>query len=104
MILSTTEHLPGKNYEILGIVRGCNVNTKHIGKDIGASLKTIVGGELKGYTEMMEEARQVADSRMIQAALSMGADAIVGIRYGTSSLMPGAAEIMVYGTAVKFTE
>ena len=104
MILSTTEHLPGKNYDILGIVRGCNVNTKHIGKDIGASLKTIVGGELKGYTEMMEEARQVADSRMIQAAISMGADAIVGIRYGTSSLMPGAAEIMVYGTAVKFTE
>ena len=102
MILSTTEHLPGKNYEILGIVRGCNVNTKHIGKDIGASLKTIVGGELKGYTEMMEEARQVADSRMIQAALGMGADAIIGIRYGTSSLMPGAAEIMAYGTAVKF--
>ncbi|MBQ2753218.1 MAG: YbjQ family protein [Firmicutes bacterium] len=104
MILSTVEYLPGKNYEILGVVKGCIVNTKHIGKDIGASLKTIVGGELRGYTEMLEEARQAADSRMIQAALNMGADAIIGIRYGTSSLMQGAAEIMVYGTAIKFTE
>ncbi|MBE6008555.1 MAG: YbjQ family protein [Lachnospiraceae bacterium] len=104
MILSTIEHLPGRQYEILGVVKGCIVNTKHVGKDIGASFKTIVGGELKGYTEMLEEARQAADSRMIQAALNMGADAIIGIRYSTSSIMPGAAEIMVYGTAVRFTE
>ncbi len=104
MILSTVEYLPGKNYEILGVVKGCIVNTKHIGKDIGASLKTIVGRELRGYTEMLEEARQAADSRMVQVALNMGADAIIGIRYGTSSLMQGAAEIMVYGTAIRFIE
>jgi len=102
MIISTVDYLPGKNYEIIGIVKGCMVNTKHIGKDIGASLKTIVGGELKGYTEMLEESRRIADDRMIDAAVRMGADAIIGVRYGTSSLMQGAAEIMVYGTAVRF--
>ncbi len=102
MLICTVEYLPGKNYEILGIVKGCTVNSKHIGKDIGAGFKGIVGGELKGYTEMIEEAREIAHNRMVSAASNLGADAIIGVRYGTSSVMQGAAEVLAYGTAIRF--
>lgn len=101
MIISTTENI-GKNYEIIGIVKGTTVNSRHIGKDIGASFKTIVGGEIKGYTEMIEEAQKIATERMVSDAERMNADAIVGVRLSTSSVMQSASEITAYGTAVKF--
>lgn len=102
MKIYTTDYITGKNLETLGLVQGSTVQSKHIGKDIAASFKTIVGGELKGYTEMMNDARKNATDRMIAQAESMGADAIVGVRYSSSAIMDGAAEIMAYGTAVKF--
>ena len=86
MIISTTENI-GKNYEVIGIVKGTTVNSRHIGKDIGASFKTIVGGEIKGYTEMIEEAQKIATERMVSDAERMNADAIVGVRLSTSSVM-----------------
>ncbi len=101
MIISTTENI-GKNYEVIGIVKGTAVNSRHIGKDIGASFKTIVGGEIKGYTEMIEEAQKIATERMVSDAERMNADAIVGVRLSTSSVMQSASEITAYGTAVKF--
>ena len=101
MIISTTENT-GKNYEVIGIVKGTTVNSRHIGKDIGASFKTIVGGEIKGYTEMIEEAQKIATERMVSDAERMNADAIVGVRLSTSSVMQSASEITAYGTAVKF--
>ena len=101
MIRSTTENI-GKNYEVSGIVKGTTVNSRHIGKDIGASFKTIVGGEIKGYTEMIEEAQKIATERMVSDAERMNADAIVGVRLSTSSVMQSASEITAYGTAVKF--
>ena len=102
MQLYTIENIPGKEYEALGIVKGAIVQSKHIGKDFMAGLKTIVGGEISGYTEMIAEARAIATRRMTEEATAMGADAIVGIRYGSSSVMEGAAEVLAYGTAVKF--
>ena len=102
MKIYTTDYITGKNLETLGLAQGSTVQSKHIGRDIAASFKTIVGGELKGYTEMMNEARKMATSRMIEQAEAMGADAIVGVRYASSAVMDGAAEIMAYGTAVKF--
>lgn len=102
MFLTTTENIPGKEYEIIGVAMGSTIQSKHIGKDIGAGLRNIVGGEVKAYVEMMEQARDIATQRMIQNAQQMGADAIVGIRYGTSAIMASAAEVMAYGTAVKF--
>ena len=102
MKLVNIDYLPG--YEIveaLGIVKGQTVQSKNIGKDIGAGFKTIVGGELAGYTDMLKEARQIATKRMVDEAESLGADAITNIRYGSSSVMSGAAEIIAYGTAVK---
>lgn len=102
MIFTNTETIPGKEYEILGPVSGSIVQSKHIGKDIMAGFKTIVGGEIRGYTEMMMEARQEALSRLAHEAEKMGADAVVSIRYTTSSIMEGASEVMAYGTAVKF--
>ena len=101
MIISTTENI-GKNYEVIGIVKGTTVNSRHIGKDIGASFKTIVGGEIKGYTEMIEEAQKIATERMVSDAERMNADAIVGVRLSTSSVMQSASEITAFGTAVKF--
>ncbi len=92
----------GKTLEMLGIVGGATIQSKHIGKDIGAGFKTLVGGELRGYTEMMEEARSIAEKRMVENAEKMGADAVVNVRYTTSAIMQGASEVMVYGTAVKF--
>ena len=102
MKLVNIDYLPG--YEIVeahGIVKGQTVQSKNIGKDIGAGFKTIVGGELAGYTDMLKEARQIATKRMVDEAESLGADAIINIRYGSSSVMSGAAEIIAYGTAVK---
>jgi uncharacterized protein YbjQ (UPF0145 family) len=102
MILVTTDTIPGKEIkESLGIVKGQVVQSKHIGKDFMAGLKTVVGGEIEGYTEMIAEAREIATSRMIEEANRMGADAIVGIRYGSSAIMDGASEMLAYGTAVK---
>lgn len=101
MLISTVENI-GREYTVLGIVRGTTVNSKNIGRDIGASFKTLVGGEIKGYTEMIDEAVDVATNRMIAAAERLGADAIIGMRYTTSSVMQAASEVTAYGTAVKF--
>lgn len=101
MIIVTTESVPGKKtIEYKGFVKGSTVQSKHIGKDIMAGLKTIVGGELKEYTEMMEEAREKAIERMIENANANGANAIVGMRLESSSVMQNASEIIAYGTAV----
>ena len=102
MMVTTTEQLPGRDVkEVLGIVFGSCVQTKHIGKDIRANLRSVIGGEAKAYTEMMEEARRTAMQRMIDDAKRLGADAIIGMRYATSQTMAGAAEIIAFGTAVK---
>ena len=102
MILVTTEEIKGKTIaETLGVVKGEVVQSKNIGRDFMAGMKTLVGGEIKGYTEMIREARQIATKRMVDEAEKVGADAVVGIRYGSSAVMQGAAEIIVYGTAVK---
>ncbi len=101
MIISTTENI-GKSYEVMGIVRGGTVQTVNVVRDLGASFKTIVGGELTKYNEMMDDARRIATERMVKEAEALGADAIVGVRYSSASIMQSAAEIMAYGTAVKF--
>jgi uncharacterized protein YbjQ (UPF0145 family) len=97
-----TENIPGRKYELIAIVKGSMIQSKHLGRDIGNALKSIVGGELRGYSEMLNEARAIATKRMMQEAVDMNADAVVNIRYTTSTVMQGAAEILVYGTAVKF--
>lgn len=102
MILYTVETIPDKKYELLGLVQGSTVQSKNIGKDFMAGLRNIVGGEMKGYTEMLEDARRQATERMAARAEMLGADAVIGIRYATSTITQGAAEIMVYGTAVRF--
>lgn len=102
MILSNTETVPGKTIvEFFGVVTGSTVRAKHIGRDIMAGLKNIVGGELKGYTELLGDARQEALNRMTAQAQSMGANAVVNVRFATSSVAQGAAELFAYGTAVK---
>ena len=101
MILVNTDYITGKELEMLGLVKGSTIQSKNIGKDITQGLKTIVGGELKAYTEMMNEARALATKRMVEEAEALGADAIVNIRYASSSVTQGAAEVIVYGTAVK---
>lgn len=102
MILVNTNNIPGKEItEVIGLVRGSTIQSKHIGKDIVASLKTIVGGEINEYTKMLEQARQIAIKRMVDDAESQGANAVVNIRFATSAIMQGAAELLVYGTAVK---
>jgi uncharacterized protein YbjQ (UPF0145 family) len=102
MLLSTTETVPGKAIrEFFGVVSGSTVRAKHIGKDIMAGLKNIVGGELKGYTELLQEARQEALERMIAQAQSVGANAVVNVRFSTSNITQGAAELFAYGTAVR---
>ena len=101
MILTNTETVPGKTIvEHFGLVSGSTVRAKHVGKDILAGLKNIVGGELKGYTELLHESRQQSTDRMIEQATQLGANAIVNVRYATSSVAQGAAELYVYGTAV----
>ncbi len=102
MLIVTTEYISGKELEMLGMVKGSTIQSKHLGKDISQSFKTLVGGELKSYNEMMNEARALATKRMVQEAEALGADAIVGVRYASAAVMQGAAEVMAYGTAVKF--
>ncbi|EAR54867.1 hypothetical protein SKA34_14280 [Photobacterium sp. SKA34] len=102
MIYTTTETVPGREIEtILGVVNGNVVQSKHVGRDLMAGLKSIVGGELKGYTEMLTEARAIATERLVTEAEKLGADAIVGVRFTTSAVTDGASEIMAFGTAVK---
>ena len=103
MILATIDSIPGKNFEVLGMVKGTIVQSKNFGRDFMAAMKTLVGGEIKGYTEMLTEARQIATKRMVDEAEALHADAIVGVRYGSSAVMQNAAEVVAYGTAVKFT-
>ena len=101
MILTNIETIPGKKIvEHYGIVAGSTVRAKHIGKDIMASLKNMVGGELKGYTELLQESRAEATSRMVAQAQQLGANAVVNVRFTTSSVAQGASEILAYGTAV----
>lgn len=101
MILVNIDHIPGKEIEAIGLVKGSSIRTKNMFRDIGAGLKTLIGGEMKGYVKMMDEARQLATKRMVDDAEKVGADAVINIRYSTSAIMAGAAEILAYGTAVK---
>ena len=104
MILVNTDYITGKELEMLGLVRGSTIQSKNIGKDITQGFKTLVGGELKAYNEMMNEARALATKRMVAEAEQMGADAVVNIRYASAAVMQGAAEVIAYGTDVKFME
>ena len=104
MILVNTDYISGKELETLSLVKGSTIQSKNIGKDITQSFKTLIGGELKAYNEMMNEARALATKRMVAEAENLGADAIVNIRYASSAVMQGAAEVIVYGTAVKFVK
>ena len=101
MKLYNIDYIPGQNIEALGLVRGAVVQSKNFGKDFMAGMKTLVGGEIRSYTEMLNEARAIATKRMGDEAEGLGADAVVNIRYGSSAIMQGAAEIVAYGTAVK---
>ena len=101
MILVNTDYISGKELETLGLVKGSTIQSKHMGKDLFNALKTIVGGELTSYTDMMNEARAKATKRMVQEAEALGADAVVNIRYSSSAVMQGAAEVLAWGTAVK---
>ena len=103
MIITTGNDVPGKkSYQVLGVVKGSTVRARNIGRDIGAGLKSIVGGEVKTYTEMTKNAREEAYNRMVNQAIDLGADAIIGVRFTTSMVMQGASEMLAYGTAVKF--
>ncbi len=103
LIITTTETVPGKEiFEILGLVKGNTIRARHIGSDITAGLKSLVGGEIKGYVKAITEAREEALERMVNEANELGADAIVSMRFSTSQIMEGSAEILAYGTAVKF--
>ena len=102
MQLLSINYVPGKEIEALGMVKGSVVQTKHMGKDFMAGMKTLVGGEIRSYTEMLNEVRAIATQRMAEEAMALGADAVIGVTYGSSAIMQGAAEIVAYGTAVKF--
>ena len=102
MKLLSIDYIPDTKIEALGMVKGTIVQTKNIGRDFMAGMKTLVGGEIVGYTEMLNEARQIAVKRMVDEAEALGADAVVNIRYGSSSVMQGSAEVIAYGTAVKY--
>lgn len=104
MLIVNTDYISGKELETLGLVKGSTIQSKHIGKDITQSFKTLVGGELKAYTEMMDDARSLATNRMIDEAQKLGADAIINVRYASSAVIQGAAEVIVYGTAVKYLQ
>ena len=101
MLLLNIDYVPGKEVEPLGLVKGTVVQSKNVGKDFMAGMKTLVGGEITGYTEMLVEARQIATKRMVDEATVMGADAVINVRFGSSAVMQGAAEVIAYGTAVK---
>lgn len=100
MQIFNVDYLPTNNYELLGLVKGNIVQSKHIGKDILASLNTLVGGEVTSYTEMINEARDIATNRMIEEAKKLGANAIIGVNYSTSSVLQGTTEVVAYGTAI----
>ena len=102
MVLVNIDYIPGKEFEVLGMAKGTVVQSKNFGKDFMAGMKTLVGGEITGYTEMLNEARQIAVKRMVDEAEALGADAVINIRYGSSAVMQGAAEVIAYGTAVRF--
>ena len=102
MILVNTDHITGKELEMLGIVKGSTVQSRNLGRDITQMFKTMVGGELKAYNELMNNARALATKRMVAEAEELKADAIVNIRYASATVVQGAAEVMAYGTAVKF--
>ena len=102
MILVNTDYISGKELETLSLVKGSTIQSKHIGNDIVQSFKTLVGGELRAYNDMMNEARALATKRMVAEAEALGADAVVNIRYASAAVMQGAAEVIVYGTAVRF--
>jgi uncharacterized protein YbjQ (UPF0145 family) len=102
MILVNTDYITGKEFEMLGLVKGSTIQSKNIGRDITQGFKTLVGGELKAYTEMMNDARALATKRMVAEAEELQADAVINIRYASAAVMQGAAEVIVYGTAVKF--
>ena len=104
MILVNTDYINGKELEMLSLVKGSTIQTKNLGKDISQSLKTLEGGELKAYNDMMNDARALATKRMVAEAEELGADAVVNIRYSSAAVMQGAAEVIVYGTAVKFVK
>ena len=101
MLLLNIDHIPGREIEALGLVKGTVVQSKNFGKDFMAGMKTLVGGEIKSYTEMLTEARQIATKRMVDEAEALGADAVVNVRFGSSAIMQGAAEVVAYGTAVR---
>lgn len=102
MVIVNTDYISGKELEMLGMVKGSTIQSKNLGHDIGQSFKTLVGGELKSYTEMMNDARALATRRMVEEAEKLGADAVVNVRFASASVMAGAAEVMAYGTAVRF--
>ncbi|NLB19258.1 MAG: YbjQ family protein [Clostridium sp.] len=102
MILVNTDYITGKDFNMLGLVKGSTIQSKNLGKDISQGFKTLIGGELKAYNEMMNDARALATKRMVEEAETLGADAVVNIRYASSAIMTGAAEVIVYGTAIKF--
>jgi len=102
MVIVNTDYISGKELEMLGMVKGSTIQSKNLGHDIGQGFKTLVGGELKSYTEMMNDARALATKRMVAEAETLGADAIVNVRFASAAVMAGAAEVMAYGTAVKF--
>ncbi len=102
MILVNTSFITGRDLEVITLVRGAVVQAKHIGKDILAGFRNIAGGEIIEYTEMMNEAREIATTRMIQDAQKYGADAIINVKYTTAEILQGTAEVLAYGTAVKF--
>lgn len=104
MKLLSISYIPGAEIEALGMVKGTVVQTKNIGRDFMAGMKTLVGGEIVGYTEMLNEARQIAVKRMVDEAKDLGADAVIDVKYGSSQVMAGAAEVIAYGTAVKILE
>ena len=102
MLLVNIDYIPGKEFQVLGLVKGTVVQSKNFGKDFMAGMKTLVGGEIESYTQMLTEARQIATGRMAKNAEELGADAVVGMRYASASVMQGAAEVIAYGTAVRF--
>lgn len=104
MKLLSIEYIPDTKIEALGMVKGTIVHSKNIGRDIMAGMKTLVGGEITGYTEMLNEARQIAVKRMVDEATALGADAVIGVKYSSSTVMSGAAEMVAYGTAVKILD
>ena len=102
MLLLNIDSIPGKRVEALGLVKGSVVQAKNFGKDFMAGMKTLVGGEIEGYTDLLNQARQIATKRMVDEAEALGADAVINVRYGSASVMQGAAEVIAYGTAVRY--